>query len=58
LRDPCLLLFLATTYAVATVVGFGWVLAGMGLAQSASRLPYVAVLLLIEAYTAPWSSLA
>lgn len=56
-RDPPLLLFLGSTYALATVAGFGWVLAIMGLAQSSRRAPYIAILLLIEVYTAPWSSL-
>ena len=36
-RDPALLLFIATTYPVAPVIGFAWVLAAMGAAQSAER---------------------
>jgi hypothetical protein len=38
LRDGVLLLFMVSTYPVATVVGFGRVLAVMGLAQSPNRL--------------------
>ncbi len=33
LRDPALLVFCATTYAIAPVPGFGWLLLAMGLAQ-------------------------
>jgi hypothetical protein len=35
LRDGCLLLFCTTTYAFATVAGFGWLLIAMGVAQTA-----------------------
>ena len=40
LRDGALLLFMVSTYPVATVVGFGRVLAVMGLAQSPNRLGF------------------
>jgi hypothetical protein len=59
-RDAALLLFLATTYAFATVRGFGWVLAALGLAQCApsrraTRLAYLASVVLIEVYrSVPW----
>lgn len=33
LRDAALLLFCASTYAIATVEGFGWLLLAMGIAQ-------------------------
>jgi hypothetical protein len=46
-RDPLLLAFCATTYAIAPVEGFGWLLLAMGLAQSepgrARPLAYVVV---------------
>jgi len=60
IRDAFLLVFLFTTYTSATVVGFGWVLAIMGFAQSEEeargrRLLYVAAFVLIFIYTGPWS---
>jgi hypothetical protein len=36
-RDAVLLLFLITTYPIATVPGFGWLLVAMGMAQSSAR---------------------
>jgi len=58
-RDIPLLLFLASTYISAAVVGFGWVLSIMGVAQSHGRNPkiaalYVLVFLAIFAYSGPW----
>ena len=52
LRDALLIAFCATTYAVATVEGFGWLLIAMGLAQcgaerSRTRSAYLAVYALI-----------
>jgi hypothetical protein len=52
LRDALLLLFCATTYAVAPVVSFGWLLLAMGVAQTApearrTRLAYLAVYALL-----------
>jgi hypothetical protein len=54
-RDACLLVFCATTYAFATVAGFGWLLIAMGVAQTApdrkrTRAVYVAVFALILVY--------
>ncbi len=52
-----------TTYALAPVAGFGWLLATMGLAQSrpdqrALRGAYVAVFILILLYTEmPWAAI-
>jgi hypothetical protein len=43
LRDLPLLAFLATTYPVATVVGFGYTLAILGISQSVRRAPWVTV---------------
>lgn len=60
LRDPALLVFLLTTYTAATVVGFGWVLAIMGYAQTGSearwtRRCYLLAFALIFIYAGPWS---
>ena len=62
-RHGALLLFCATTYAVATVEGFGWLLIAMGLAQCepgrrwTPRL-YVGVFFLILFYReVPWACL-
>jgi hypothetical protein len=52
-RDGLLLLFSATTYAVATVPTFGWTLLTLGLAQADSRrlrVAYLGVLALVVAY--------
>lgn len=59
-RHILLLLFGLTTYAVAPVTGFGWVLMILGLAQcdresAATRLAYVGVYVTIGLYSAPWS---
>jgi hypothetical protein len=61
-RDVWLLLFLFTTYVFAPVIGFGWVLAIMGIAQTDSRragIPglYVVVFLLLQMYRIPWAKL-
>jgi hypothetical protein len=55
LRNVSLLLFCTTTFSVATVAGFGWLLCALGLAQSdqsvrRTRLAYVGVFLLILLY--------
>ena len=60
-RHASLLAFCATTYALAPVAGFGWLIATMGLAQC--RLPqrslrgaYIAVFVLILLYSEiPWT---
>ncbi len=56
LRDAFLILFCITTYSVATVEGFGWLLIAMGVSQSgerskAVRYLYVAAFLLILVYS-------
>ena len=62
-RHASLLAFCATTYALAPVAGFGWLLATMGLAQSrpdqrAVRGAYIAVFILILMYTEiPWAGI-
>jgi hypothetical protein len=55
LRHALLLCFCATTYAIAPVVGFGWLLLAMGAAQCEPgarclRLAYVAVFALLVLY--------
>jgi hypothetical protein len=58
-RDYFLLTFLFSTYAIASVIGFGWVLATMGYAQareaprSVARL-YVLAVVVMQAYKLPW----
>jgi len=63
LRDLLLQLFALGTYAVAHVVGFGWLLMIMGYAQCRAesyrtRAAYVAIFFLIQLYTLPWLDLA
>lgn len=59
-RDALLLGFAATTYAVATVEGFAWLLLAMGIAQCESdrhrtRLAYLGVYALVLVYRElPW----
>jgi hypothetical protein len=60
-RNVFLIAFGATTFAFATVRGFGWLLMALGFAQTApderrARIGYVATLFLIELYrSVPWS---
>ena len=60
-RHALLLAFCITTYALAPVAGFGWLIATMGLAQCRPHqrwLPaaYVAVFILILMYAeVPWA---
>jgi hypothetical protein len=60
-RHVMLLTFCVTTYALAPVAGFGWLLATMGLAQCRPRQwllrgSYLAVFILILMYTEiPWT---
>lgn len=61
-RDVYLIAFLATTYLFAPVIGFGWVLAIMGVAQTSAaqtrtRMAYVGTFVLLQAYRLPWVSL-
>ena len=66
-RNTLLLTFAATTYGIAPVRGFGWMLMLLGAAQCeerdrAFRPLYLAAIVLIQAYTLPvatvWSRLA
>jgi hypothetical protein len=57
-RDALLLVFLVTTYAVATVVGFGWVLVIMGIAQLPQRSRhllffYIMAFFVLQIYLTP-----
>jgi hypothetical protein len=60
-RHAALLVFCATTYALAPVAGFGWLIATMGLAQVRQhqqllRALYIAAFLLILLYSEiPWT---
>lgn len=58
-RNCLLLLFGLSTYTVATVRGFGWILMLLGLAQCSDRekrfrVAYLAMFLLIQAYLLPY----
>ena len=58
-RNSLLLLFGLSTYALATVRGFGWMLMMLGLAQCGERdkhfrVPFIAMFLLVEAYLLPY----
>ncbi len=61
-RHVALIVFAVSTYAVATVDVFGWLLCAMGLAQceeerSRTRIAYLATFFLIFLYArAPWAS--
>jgi hypothetical protein len=61
IRNVLLIAFGATTFAFATVRGFGFLLMALGVAQCEdderrARIAYVATLFLIEAYrSVPWS---
>jgi hypothetical protein len=63
LRHLLLLVYCATTYAIATVDGFGWLLLAMGAAQTRGnqlsvRRAYILVFALILAYREiPWAEL-
>ena len=61
-RHALLLVFCVTTYALAPVAGFGWLLATMGLAQCHAhqrtwRAAYVAAFILVLLYSEiPWTA--
>jgi len=61
-RHPMLLVFLFCTYLFAPVIGFGWVLIILGIAQldpaaTRTRLLYLLAFILLQIYKYPWSSL-
>ena len=58
-RDGLLFLFLLTTYPIASVISFGWVLAAMGFAQvsrgrGGMRLLYLAAFAILPLYNVPF----
>ena len=62
-RDGLLIAFCATTYAVAPVPGFGWLLVVMGISQADERQPWIRpgylaawALILVYEYV-PWASM-
>jgi hypothetical protein len=62
IRDYTLLLFIASVYMVAPVLGFGWLLAILGLAQVDEGRPhvkalYVLAILLLQVYRLPLSAI-
>jgi len=61
LRAPLLLAFVVGTYAMAPVIGFGWVLLILGLVQAPDRGPIPAahglLFLLLPLYQTPWHDL-
>lgn len=62
-RDVWLLIFLFSTYLLAPVIGFGWVLAIMGIAQTGKehkirRALYVVAFLFLQIYRIPWGNLS
>jgi len=61
-RNVSLIVFGITTYSVATVVGFGWLLMILGIAQSSGRskifiIPYLLTFLIIQLYTIPFGKI-
>ncbi len=60
-RNTCLLLFATTTYAVATVRGFGWMLMMLGFAQckreqKGFKLAYLGTFILVQLYALPYEA--
>lgn len=63
LGDIFLLLFILSTYFLAPVIGFGWVIATLGFIQCDPsrwkiRVSYIFVILLLQAYRIPWTAIA
>jgi hypothetical protein len=61
-RDACLLAFVVSTYSIATVVGFGWTLIIMGIAQCptrwrTTRVLYLVSFVMLQVYRLPWREL-
>lgn len=59
IRHTALLIFAISTYSVAHVTGFGWILMLLGIVQCTAsekhfRFGYIAVFVLIEAYVMRW----
>lgn len=61
-RNWALIVFVGTTYPIATVIGFGWLLALMGLAQCRrderpAAIAYLALFVVMQLFLVPWGSL-
>jgi len=61
-RNVLLMQVIVLTYPIATVIGFGWILAIMGFSQcsedeSNSRASYLAVFGILQLYLIPWGPL-
>jgi len=61
-RDLFLNLFILSTYSVAPVIGFGWILAVMGIAQCTERFRYMRLFYIfsfitLQVYRLPWSTI-
>ncbi len=61
-RDFSLILFIISTYSVAPVLGFGWVLVIMGFAQCSCGFKYTPLLYMIsfiglQIYLLPWNNI-
>jgi hypothetical protein len=61
-RDFLLLAFVLTTYLIAPVIGFGWVLVIMGASQSTTHFKYTQLLyilsfFILQIYLIPWTSI-
>jgi len=61
-RHPLLLLFVFSTYLFAPVIGFGWLMIILGVAQlgpaaTRMRLVYLLSIVVLQAYKYPWPSL-
>jgi len=61
-RDYFLIVFIVSTYLIAPVIGFGWLLVVMGIAQSSDRsgrvqLLYILSFLVLQIYRFPWGIL-
>lgn len=62
-RNYLLCCFVLSTYAVANVIGFGWILAILGIAQLKDNekhfaIVYFLLIVVLHVYRAPWSMLA
>ncbi|MGH9840893.1 MAG: hypothetical protein ACREEM_19130 [Blastocatellia bacterium] len=63
IRHVLLLAFVISTYAIAPVIGFGWLLIIMGFVQcdrsvKTTRLLYLLSLLVLQAFRLPWSAIS
>lgn len=59
-RNVALVGFIATTYPIATVIGFGWLLTIMGYAQcrrseAPAKIAYLVIFIMLQVYMVPWT---